>query len=250
MNQTQPKEAPAPPRGGPLRIAVLASGGGTNLQALLDRFAPAAGAAAVVRLVIASRSGIGALDRAHAAGVAHEVIDPRAHDAAHVARRTIAALDAAEIDLVVLAGYMHLVPEAVVRRFHGRMINVHPALLPSFGGRGLYGMRVHRAVLAAGARVSGATVHLVDERYDTGPILAQWPVPVFPDDAPESLAARVLEVEHRLLPAVVEALAAGPQAEHGAVGVLGFDLVPNPAPTPAALRAMIALPVSASVSDS
>jgi len=250
MNQTQRTEATAPPHGGPLRVAVLASGGGSNLQALLDRFPPGAGAAAVVRLVIASRAGIGALDRAHAAGVAHEVIDPRTHDVADVASRTIAALDAADIDLVVLAGYMHLVPEAVVRRYHGRMINVHPALLPSFGGHGLYGMRVHRAVLAAGARVSGATVHLVDERYDTGPILAQWPVPVFPDDAPESLAERVLEVEHRLLPAVVEAFATGTHAEHGAAGALGFDLVLNPVPTRAAFRAMIALAATASVSDS
>jgi len=104
---------------------------------------------------------------------------------------------------------MHLVPAAVVERFRGRMVNIHPALLPAFGGQGLYGSRVHRAVLASGVRVTGATVHLVDERYDTGPIVAQWPVPVAADDTPESLAARVLRAEHRLLPAVVEAFALG-----------------------------------------
>jgi phosphoribosylglycinamide formyltransferase 1 len=110
-------------------------------------------------------------------------------------------------DLVVLAGYLKLVPGDVVSAFRGRMVNVHPALLPAFGGEGMYGRRVHEAVLASGARVSGPTVHLVGEEYDRGPILAQWPVPVDPNDTVESLAARVLAAEHRLLPAVVLALA-------------------------------------------
>jgi folate-dependent phosphoribosylglycinamide formyltransferase PurN len=98
------------------------------------------------------------------------------------------------------------------------MINIHPALLPAFGGPGMYGRRVHEAVLASGARVSGPTVHLVDERYDHGRILAQWPVPVFPDDTPEGLAARVLEAEHRLLPAVVRAW-----ARRGSAAALALD---------------------------
>ena len=109
--------------------------------------------------------------------------------------------------LVVLAGYLKRVPADVVARFRWRVINIHPALLPGFGGHGMYGRRVHEAVLASGARVSGATVHYVDEEFDRGPIIAQWPVPVRADDTPESLAARVLEVEHRLLPVVVEELA-------------------------------------------
>jgi folate-dependent phosphoribosylglycinamide formyltransferase PurN len=113
------------------------------------------------------------------------------------------------IDLIVLAGYVRLVPTEVVRSYHGRIVNVHPALLPAFGGQGMYGMHVHRAVLASGARVSGATVHFVDEHYDQGPIIAQWPVPVFGDDTEHSLAARVLHVEHLLFPRAVEALAAG-----------------------------------------
>ena len=121
-------------------------------------------------------------------------------------RRT---LDEWRSDIVVLAGYMKLVPETIVRAYWGRILNLHPALLPSFGGRGMYGARVHRAVIDAGARVTGATVHFVDEAYDRGPILCQWPVPVLAGDTPESVAARVLKVEHRILPAAVEALASG-----------------------------------------
>ena len=113
--------------------------------------------------------------------------------------------------LVVLAGYLKLVPPAVTRAFAGRIVNVHPALLPAFGGHGMYGLRVHAAVLAAGCTVTGVTVHLVDEQYDRGAILAQWPVPVLSGDTAESLAARVLLTEHRLLPRTVLGLAtAGP----------------------------------------
>jgi phosphoribosylglycinamide formyltransferase 1 len=239
MNQT--------PSGGaafaePLRVAVLASGGGSNLQALLDRFHAGPGAAARVELVIGSRAGIGALARAEAAGVEGRVLDPRALVPEELAARTLEALEARRIGLVVLAGYMHLVPAAVVERFHGRMLNIHPALLPAFGGQGLYGMRVHRAVLESGARISGATVHLVDERYDTGPIIAQWPVPVLPGDTPETLAARVLAVEHRLLPAVVEAFALQ-EAEAAAVGEpLGFALVPGPEVSVEDLKRLVRLP--------
>jgi folate-dependent phosphoribosylglycinamide formyltransferase PurN len=110
------------------------------------------------------------------------------------------------------------------------MLNIHPALLPGFGGAGMYGMRVHRAVLESGARVSGATVHLVNERYDEGRIVAQWPVPVLPGDTPESLAERVLRVEHRLLPAAVELLAGGGVAPEQATGPVCFDLAELPAP--------------------
>jgi len=108
----------------------------------------------------------------------------------------------------VLAGYLKLVPAPVITRFRDRILNIHPALLPAFGGKGMYGHRVHQAVLASGAKESGATVHLVDEAYDRGPVLGQVRVPVLPDDTPDRLAARVLEVEHRLLPAAVLAAAA------------------------------------------
>lgn len=111
--------------------------------------------------------------------------------------------------LAVLAGWLKLIPADVVRAWRGRMINIHPALLPSFGGPGMYGRRVHEAVIASGARVSGPTVHFVDEIFDHGAIIAQWPVPVLETDDAETLAARVLRVEHSVLPAVVEAFARG-----------------------------------------
>ncbi|CAN5681936.1 phosphoribosylglycinamide formyltransferase [soil metagenome] len=214
---------------GVARIAVLVSGSGSNLQSLLDRFNAGAAGSARVALVIASRAGIGALERARAAGVASEILDPRTAGDVH-AERMLRVLEREKIDLVVLAGYLHLVPEAVVQRFRGKMLNVHPALLPSFGGSGMYGMRVHRAVLAAGVRVSGATVHQVDECYDEGAIVAQWPVPVLPGDTAESLATRVLQVEHLLLPAAVDTLVASEKIEslsEPACFKLSND-VPNP----------------------
>jgi folate-dependent phosphoribosylglycinamide formyltransferase PurN len=150
--------------------------------------------------VISSRADAGALERARRAGVPTSVLaDPADPD------ELLRALAGAE--LVVLAGYLQRVPPAVVARFRLRMINIHPALLPAFGGSGMYGRRVHEQVLASGATLSGATVHYVDEEYDHGPIIAQWPVPVRPGDTPETLSARVREVEHRLLPLVVTELA-------------------------------------------
>lgn len=183
----------------PVRVAVLASGGGTNLQALLDALHDSP-LARVVR-VITNRPEAGALERARSSGVATTVLkDP--DDAAEV----LAALHPG-VDLVVLAGYLRLVPPAVVARFRWRMINIHPALLPAHGGPGMYGRRVHEAVLASGAAESGVTVHYVDEQYDRGPIIAQARVPVQPGDTAQTLAARVLEAEHRLLPLVVLELA-------------------------------------------
>ena len=182
----------------PVPVAVLVSGGGTNVQALLDalRDSPVARIARVV----SNRGDSPALERARRAGVPVQVLaDPA--DAAELVRAV------GDARLVVLAGYVKRVPPVAVARFRWRLINIHPALLPAFGGDGMYGRRVHEAVLATGAALSGATVHYVDEEYDRGPILAQWPVPVRADDTPDSLAARVLEVEHRLLPAVVLALA-------------------------------------------
>lgn len=192
----------APPRA---RVAVLASGGGSNLGALVD-YLDTLGAArpADVVFVASNVADAGALRRARDRDVTAAVLaDPADGDA------LLARLDAHAVDLVVLAGYLKLVPPVVARRFRGRMLNVHPALLPAFGGPGMYGLRVHRAVLAAGARVSGATVHFVDDHYDRGAIVAQWPVPVFDGDTPETLAARVLRVEHALLPRAVEAVARG-----------------------------------------
>lgn len=192
------------PPDGRARVAVLASGGGSNLQAIVDHLARLADPRpAGVDLVVSTRPGARALERARGHGIASVVV--AADDEGALER----ALDEARIDLVVLAGHLRLVPERVTERYRGRMLNVHPALLPAFGGQGLYGARVHRAVLDSGAQVSGATVHFVDAHYDRGPIAAQWPVPVLDGDTPESLAARVLRVEHLLLPRVVEAVARG-----------------------------------------
>lgn len=185
-----------------LRVAVLASGHGSNLQALLDSLTESTSPARVA-LVVSNRAGAGAVERAARAGVPTATIAEDGQDGP----RLLTLLEQHGIGLVVLAGYLKKVPDAVVAAYRGRMLNVHPALLPAFGGAGMYGRRVHEAVLASGARISGVTVHLVDEQYDHGRILAQWPVPVRPGDTPEKLAARVLEAEHRLLPAVVQAFA-------------------------------------------
>jgi formyltetrahydrofolate-dependent phosphoribosylglycinamide formyltransferase len=187
-----------------MRIAVLASGGGSNLQAILDHCAEARGAAGSVVWVGANRAEAGALTRARAAGIDASVIT--VHDDADA---VLDALARARADLLVLAGYLKRVPEAVVRAYHGRMLNVHPALLPSFGGAGMYGDRVHAAVIASGARLTGVTVHFVDEEYDRGAIVAQWPVAVHEGDTPATLAARVLRTEHLLYPRCVAAVAAG-----------------------------------------
>jgi phosphoribosylglycinamide formyltransferase 1 len=184
----------------PMRVAVCISGRGSNLDALAERLADD-GHAEIV-LVLSNRADAPGLLRAAAAGVPAEALTDPADSAEWLER-----LERRQADLVVLAGYLKLVPRAVIERFRGRIVNVHPALLPAFGGRGMYGHRVHEAVLASGAVESGATVHLVDEEYDRGTILAQERVPVEPGDTPERLAARVLAAEHRLLPAVVLAAA-------------------------------------------
>jgi formyltetrahydrofolate-dependent phosphoribosylglycinamide formyltransferase len=184
-----------------MRIAVAVSGRGSNLEALLRALGP--GTPARVVLVLSNRAEAAALERAREHGVPAEVLaDPA--DGVEWLRR----LEARQVDLLVLAGYLRLVPPSVIARYRDRILNIHPALLPAFGGKGMYGRRVHEAVLASGARESGATVHLVDEAYDRGAILGQTRVPVEPDDTPETLAARVLEAEHRLWPAMVLAAAA------------------------------------------
>ena len=183
----------------PIRVAVMASGGGTNLQALLDALNGTPGASARVVRVVSNRQDAGALDRARRAGVAAVTL-------AHPADAEECAAALGDAQLVVLAGYLKLVPAPVVSRFRWRMVNIHPALLPDFGGPGMYGPRVHEAVLASGARESGASVHYVTEEYDRGAVIARARVPVLAGDTPDSLAARVLTAEHRLLPRVVTEL--------------------------------------------
>jgi phosphoribosylglycinamide formyltransferase 1 len=202
------------------RIAVFASGGGSNLQALIDHFADSD--AGDIVLVISDRPDARALTRARDAGIPTHVIRVETRPIAATTADTIDALEAADVDVVALAGYLRLLPPDVVRRFAYRILNIHPALLPAFGGKGMYGERVHRAVLDTGCRITGATVHFVNERYDEGRILAQWPVPILDEDTPASLARRVLRVEHGLFPAAVEWLArilAAAEGEDGAEAV-------------------------------
>lgn len=153
--------------------------------------------------MVSDRKDAGALDRARQRGAAAEWApkdDPR---------KVVDALERHEVECIALAGYLRLVPPGVITAYRGRILNVHPALLPAFGGPGMYGARVHEAVLHAGVRVTGPTVHFVNERYDEGAIIAQWPVPVRADDSAATLARRVLAAEHALYPRCVAAVASG-----------------------------------------
>ena len=199
------QERQALPSGGPTTVLLFSNGHGEDavgacIARRLREVAPhiRAWAAPIVGEGLAYRR----------AGVP-VVVPTRGRDPSLWSRDLQAALDAAQPDLVVLAGFLARVPPPVVAAYAGRMLNLHPALLPAFGGPGLYGRRVHEAVLRAGVRVTGATVHWVTDELDAGPIVAQWPVPVLPGDTPDTLAARVQQVEHRLLPATVEALLRG-----------------------------------------
>jgi phosphoribosylglycinamide formyltransferase 1 len=183
------------------RIAVLASGAGTNLQTLLDD--PAVGP--MVALVLSDRREAGALERARHDGVVTVFLDPALHPGREAyGGALLAVLEAHDVDLVALAGFMRILSVPAVRAYEGRILNVHPSLLPAFPGAGAV-----RDALAWGAKVTGVTVHLVDEEVDHGPIVLQEAVPVLPDDDEGSLHARIQEVEHRLYPLAVRLLAEG-----------------------------------------
>lgn len=186
-----------------LNIAVLVSGGGTNLQALLDSEARGENPHGRIRLVVASRPGVYALERAAAAGVKSAVVrrgdyaSGEAFDGA-----LLAVLKEHRIDLIVLAGFLSILGPSVIAAYPERILNVHPSLIPSFCGEGMYGLRVHAAALAKGVKVTGATVHFVNEVCDGGRIIAQKAVEVLPGDTPEALQKRVMtEAEWQLLPA-------------------------------------------------
>lgn len=194
---------------GTYRLGVLASGGGTNFQAVLSQ-SLSGGIPAEVAVVISNNSRSGALQRARDHGIAQSHLSGRTHsDPADLDAAIEGTLLEHRVDLVLLAGYMKKLGSRTLGTYENRILNVHPALLPAFGGQGMYGRRVHQAVLASGATVSGVTVHLVDAHYDTGPIVAQETVPVLEDDTAETLGARVLSLEHTLFPAVVSLFATG-----------------------------------------
>lgn len=196
----------APPT---LRLGFLASHGGTNLQAILDAI-DAGRLPAVPCVVISNNSDATALTRAASRGIPARHLSGKTHSSEGALDEAILeALQANRADLVVLAGYMKKLGPRTLAAYANRVLNIHPALLPKFGGQGMYGMRVHRAVIAAGEKESGATVHLVTNEYDEGPTLAQARVKVLPGDSPERLQMRVLEQEHLLYPDVLRRIALG-----------------------------------------
>jgi formyltetrahydrofolate-dependent phosphoribosylglycinamide formyltransferase len=191
----------------PLRVAVLLSGAGTSLENLLERIDAGQVPARVV-VVIASKEKAGGLARAERRGIPAVAVPRKSFpDVARFNDAIHAELARHHVDLVACLGFLSIFE--LRGRFEGRAINVHPALIPAFCGHGMYGHRVHEAVLAAGVKVSGATVHFADERYDTGPIIAQRAVPVLEDDTPDTLAERVQAAERELVPAVIRWFAEG-----------------------------------------
>ena len=173
------------------KVAVLVSGGGTNLQALIDKVADGQLDDVEIVRVISSREDAFALTRAEKAGITTAV--------AREQQEVLKELKASGAEIVVLAGYMRVLSPEIIAEYRDRIINIHPSLIPKYCGKGFYGMRVHKAVIEAGEKESGATVHYVDEGVDTGAIILQEKVPVLDGDTPETLAARVLETEHEIL---------------------------------------------------
>ncbi len=191
-----------------LRIAVLASGGGTDLQSILDACESGQIDGRVV-LVISNVAGAGALKRAKDYDVRAAFIDHRGKSRGAHEREMVMELDAAKPDLIVLAGYLRMLTYDFINKYKNKIINIHPALLPKYGGKGMHGLRVHRAVLEFGDSESGCSVHFVTEEVDGGPVIARMKAPVKPGDTPETLQARVLMAEHLLLPMVIQWFAQG-----------------------------------------
>ena len=194
-----------------LKVAVLVSGGGTNLQAVIDAIRDGGITDAKITLVISNNAGVKALDRAASAGIRSMVLSPKDYpDRAAFNAALLGTLKEEAPDLVVLAGFLVAIPPEVVRAFPGRIIHIHPSLIPAFCGKGYYGLKVHEAALARGVKLTGATVHFVDEGTDTGPILLQKAVEVHENDTPETLQRRVMEeAEWVILPAAIDLIARG-----------------------------------------
>jgi phosphoribosylglycinamide formyltransferase-1 len=192
-----------------MNIGFLASHGGSNMQAIIDA-CKSGKLEAIPAAVISNNGDSAALVRARTEGIPYYHMSGKTHPGPGELDETILSTFLSHsIDIIVLAGYMKKLGPKTLSHFQGRILNIHPALLPKFGGEGMYGMNVHKAVIAAGEKESGVTIHLVDEHYDTGAIIAQARVPVMPDDTPETLAARVLEQEHLLYPATLQRIVIG-----------------------------------------
>jgi phosphoribosylglycinamide formyltransferase-1 len=192
-----------------MNIGILASHNGSNMQSIVDASKSGALDGKSV-VVISNHSGSGALARARTEGIPHYHLSSVNHPNREALDREIAAvLRSHLVDIVVLAGYMKKLGPYTLAAYSGRIINIHPALLPKFGGKGMFGMNVHEAVIASRESESGVSIHIVDDEYDAGPIIAQSRVVVNPEDTPQTLAARILEKEHELLPAVLQRIATG-----------------------------------------
>lgn len=198
-------------KGNDMKIAVLVSGGGTNLQAIIDKIADGTITNTEIALVIANNEGAYALERAAKAGIEAECISPKSFPSREEFNVALTnRLVESGVDLVVLAGFLVNIPPMMVEKFPNRIINIHPSLIPSFCGKGFYGLHVHEGVLARGVKVTGATVHFVDDGTDTGPIILQKAVEVRQDDDPKSLQLRVMEqAEWNILPEAIDLIANG-----------------------------------------
>lgn len=194
-----------------LRVGVLVSGGGTNLQAILDAMDSGRIKNVQVEVVISNNAGAYALERARAKGIEALCVSPKSFASREAFNEALLeTVDRYSLDLIVLAGFLVTIPPAMIQKYRNRIINVHPSLIPSFCGVGYYGLKVHEAALARGVKVTGATVHFVDEGMDSGPILLQKAVEVLPGDTPEILQRRVMEeAEWQLLPQAIDMIANG-----------------------------------------
>jgi phosphoribosylglycinamide formyltransferase-1 len=200
-----------------LNVAVFGSGTGSNFRSILAAIDQGTLTGVTIRLVVSNNAEAGILStaRAHALPALH-LSQKQFPDEESFAAAMLSALRERGVNFIALAGYLKRVPSSVVAAYRNRIVNIHPALLPRFGGAGMYGLHVHEAVIAAGEKASGASVHYVDEEYDRGPVILQKTVPVLPGDTPESLAARVLTVEHELYPEALSMIAAREAKENAA----------------------------------
>jgi len=191
------------------KIGVLVSGGGTNLQAIIDAIANGR-IDAEIGMVVSNKAGVYALERAGLRNIPTRVIDHRQYPSTvEFTRAILEVMQTSRIDLICLAGFLRIIDRLLVDAYPNRILNIHPALLPAFGGKGMYGHYVHEAVIASGVKYSGATVHLVTDETDVGPIIAQGIVAVEDNDTPDSLAAKVLGIEHQIYPQAIQLLLEG-----------------------------------------
>lgn len=183
------------------KLVIFASGSGTNMQAIIDKIEAGEIRAEIVGLIV-NKPGIKSIERATKSNIPVSVIAEK--DQEDFSKKLTKKLTEWNPDLIILAGFLKKIPDSIIKKYENKIINIHPALLPKYGGKGFYGLNVHKAVIEAGDKESGCTVHYVNEEYDKGPIISQEKVPVHPNDTPEDLAKRVLKAEHKLLPTVIK----------------------------------------------